>query len=84
VAIDHIPVTTLTDVSARIATLRSLDADTVTITLIPKEHINIRPDTNVPQIHFDQMNVMAHQHSAARNNTPSWSDPHNPHLSMME
>eukprot|EP00555_Chaetoceros_dichaeta_P015347 CAMPEP_0198275924 /NCGR_PEP_ID=MMETSP1447-20131203/65035_1 /TAXON_ID=420782 /ORGANISM="Chaetoceros dichaeta, Strain CCMP1751" /LENGTH=347 /DNA_ID=CAMNT_0043970831 /DNA_START=737 /DNA_END=1776 /DNA_ORIENTATION=+ len=42
VAIDHIPVTTLTDVSTRIATLRSSGATTLTITLIPKEHINIR------------------------------------------
>jgi len=60
--------------------MRSSDATTITITitLIPKEHINICPDTNVPQIHFNQMNVMDHQHSAARNDTPAWSDPYNP------
>ena len=37
----------------------------------------LHPDTHVPQIHFDQLNVMAYQHHAAINNTAAWSDPHN-------
>jgi len=32
----------------------------------------------IPQINFDQMNVMSYQHHAAIKNTAPWSDPHNP------
>ena len=45
--------------------------------MVPPEHINSTPDTNIPQIHFDQMTIMAHQHHAAKHDTPPWSDPHN-------
>ena len=62
VAIIQIPVDNITDVSTRITALRSFGTATTTITLIPKKHINICPDINMPQIHFNQMNVMTHQH----------------------
>ena len=66
VAIDHVPINTIDDIKSSITSSRSSSAKHTTITFMPLEHVNIRPDTNIPQIHFDQLNVIAHQHSAAR------------------
>ena len=52
----------------------------MSFTMMPPEYINIKLDTNIPQINFDQMNDMAHQNNVAKNNKPVRSDPHNPLL----
>ena len=41
------------------------------------DHINIRHDTNVTQIHFDQLNVIPHQHNAVHIVRNAWIHPHN-------
>ena len=69
---------TLTAATQAISQARAQNKSSISIILIPPEHINLRPDNHVPQIHFDQLNVMAFQHHAAINNTAAWSDPHNP------
>ena len=33
-------------------------------------------DSTMPQISFDQMSMMAHQHKAAINKSLEWQDPH--------
>lgn len=46
--------------------------------LIPPEHISIHPDSTMPQIHLDQVNIMAYQDQVSINGTLAWSDPHQP------
>ena len=77
IAINDAPVDTIDNITTAIATARTSSTPSLRFTFIPVEHVNIRPDTNVPQINFDQMNIMAHQHHAARTDTPPWTDPHN-------
>lgn len=60
-----------------ITTARSTSTISIYILSSTFEHVMIRPDTNVPQINFDMMIRMAHQHHAARNDSPLWSDTHN-------
>ena len=50
------------------------------VTLIPLEYIDTNLDYYVPQINFEQLNVMAHQHYAANHNTVPWHNPYNPLL----
>ena len=49
----------------------------LTITFAPVEKVNEHPDSCVPQLHFDQMSVIAHQHMAAKHDGIPWKDPHN-------
>lgn len=65
------------DIHTDTTTARSITTKSVTFTSAPVEHVNIQPDTNVPQITIDMMNIMAHQHTTARNDSSPWSDPHN-------
>ena len=77
IALDDTPVTTIEDVTRHIAAARSSSAKSIVFTMVPPEHINSTSDTNIPQIHFDQMTIMAHQQHSAKHDTPPWSDPHN-------
>ena len=47
-------------------------------TVVPPKHVNIKPDTNIPHIYFDQINVMIHQCHADKYSTSLWYDPQNP------
>ena len=78
IAVNNTPIDSSHQVAAIIAKARAAKVPSVSFTVVPQEHIDVTPDTNIPQIHFDQLNVMAHQHHAAKHNTPAWSDPHNP------
>ena len=49
----------------------------VQIKICPVEKINTHVDSTMPQISFDQMSIMAHQHKSAINNSLEWQDPHN-------
>ena len=69
IALGGIPVEHIKDVHNTVSSGIKSTSKTLEFTFVPTEHVNIRPDDNVPQIHFDQMNVMAHQHQAARNDT---------------
>ena len=40
--------------------------------------INTHIDSTYPQISFDQMFIMLHQHNEASSNTAEYTDPHNP------
>ena len=77
IAIDGTPVDVLSNITSIIATATTDKQTSITFALVPQEYINTRPDNNVPQIHFDQMNIMAYQHNAAIHDTKSWHDPHN-------
>ena len=68
----------ISDSEQIIATARSDKRKSLSFILVTQEHINICLDSNIPQIYFNQLNIMAHQHHAARNNTASWLDPKNP------
>jgi len=69
IALDGTPVETITDITKIITYSRATTAKSIAFTIVPAEHVSIRPDTNIPQINFDQMNIMDHQHHAARNDT---------------
>ena len=71
IAIEDTPVETIADITTIIASSRASTTKSLRFTIIPVEHVNIRPDNNVPQINFDQMNIMSHQHHAARTYSPS-------------
>jgi len=55
---------------------RSLQHKSLRLALSPVEKINSNVDKTFPQITFDQMAIMAHQHAAAKHDTPHWHDPH--------
>jgi len=69
ITLNGTPVDTITDIAKIITSSRAITAKFIVLTIVPAEHIHIRLDTNVPQINFDQINIMAHQHHAARNDT---------------
>ena len=48
---------------------------TLTFIFQPKENVNFKKDTGIPQIHFDQMNVIGRQHHAARSHSEPWMNP---------
>ena len=50
----------------------------VSIDTSPVEKINTHIDSTSPQMSFDQMSIIAHQHKAATTNTIEWTDQHNP------
>ena len=77
IAVDGKPTDTILQVESMISDARKREDIAVTFTLATLERVNVRPDTNVPKIHFDQLNVMSYQHHAARTNTAPWKDPHN-------
>ena len=76
VAVDDVPVNTVDDVVKHVSSHREVKE--MIFTFIPQEHVTSTPDQSIPQIHFDQMNVMSYQHRAARTDTAPWSDPHRP------
>jgi len=76
IAIDNAPISSIHDIHEHIVKARSRNSKSVVVTLVPTERINSTPDFSIPQIHFDQMNIMAHQHHAAKHGTPPRSDPH--------
>ena len=57
------------DISSIILKAKEDKYPSVTFTLVPPEHLKIRPDDNMPQIHFEQLNAVTYQHSATINNT---------------
>ena len=50
---------------------------TISLEKHPFEKINTHIDSTSPQILFDHMSIMAHQHNAESSNTAEWTDPHN-------
>ena len=67
----------LADVHDIIATARTHKSNAISVEFITKDFVNLHPGTNVPQIHLDQMNIMAYRHQAAINNIKSWENLHN-------
>ena len=45
------------------------------MTFIPQEITTSNDATGVPQIHFDQLVIISHQHNAARQNSTPWTKP---------
>ena len=78
VAISESPINRITGITTSFIHAQKEQTPTLSFMIAPPEHMNIKPDTNILQIYFDQMNVMTHQHCAAKHNTLAWSDPHNP------
>mmetsp|Transcript_21547 Transcript_21547/g.25679 ORF Transcript_21547/g.25679 Transcript_21547/m.25679 type:complete len:144 (+) Transcript_21547:643-1074(+) len=69
ITVNDISSSSIDNVLSSIAAARLRNDESVSFTLVTPERVNIHPGTNVPQIHFDQLNVMAFQHNAARNDT---------------
>jgi len=76
IAVDDSPITTIDDITKA----RSSSSKSYIFTMVPPEHVNSTPDSNIPQIHFNNITIIAHQHHAAEHDTPSCSDPHSPPL----
>eukprot|EP00555_Chaetoceros_dichaeta_P004056 CAMPEP_0198252752 /NCGR_PEP_ID=MMETSP1447-20131203/3232_1 /TAXON_ID=420782 /ORGANISM="Chaetoceros dichaeta, Strain CCMP1751" /LENGTH=139 /DNA_ID=CAMNT_0043938127 /DNA_START=168 /DNA_END=584 /DNA_ORIENTATION=- len=66
IAVNDIHIDTLDEITSAIAAARLRRDDSVSFTLATPEQVTIRPNNNIPQIHFDQLNVMSHQHNPAR------------------
>ena len=69
IAVNGAPIDSSQQIMDIITKARTAKDPSLSFTVIPKEHIEVTPDTNIPQIHFDQLNVTAHQHHAAKHNT---------------
>ena len=76
IAVDDNPVHNNDELMQCILNARKLGLKQVSLTFIPREKVSIHPDTCIPQLQFDQVDIMSYQHHAARNNTAPWSDPH--------
>lgn len=69
----------INNVHASISKAKLSDSKSIRYTSVPNEYVDVRSDTSVTYIQFDQMNVIAHQYYAATHDTPAWSDSHNAH-----
>ena len=49
---------------------------TFLFTVVPQGHVNVKLGSHISQVHFDQMNVMAHMHYTENHNIPAWFDSH--------
>ena len=58
--VNDVPVSTISEVEKIINKMRQHNKNTVTITFGTIEKVPIHPSYGVPQIHFDQLNVIAH------------------------
>ena len=74
-ALDDIVPNSINDITDYIDTCRTKKQQQITITFIPMESTTSNAATGVPQVNFDQLVIMSHQHTAARNNTEPWSKP---------
>ena len=54
---------------------RDAGGTSVTLYLVPQKRITSNPPTGVPQLHVDQLVIIAHQHDATRKNSAPWSIP---------
>ena len=65
--------TTIDSFKDYIAKKRELKTPSIFIHLIPQKPMPQHPVSGIPQLHFDQLVIMAHQHHAARTNSEPWS-----------
>ena len=74
---NYTPINSLAEIAAIIQMTKLAKTLDVTFIVIPEEHVNVKSDSNILQIYFEQMNVMAHQPHADNHVTPDCSSHRN-------
>ena len=75
IAINDTPVDSLTDMQCLISEAKHRGEKHMTSQAIPVARINLKPDSGIPQILFDQMHVIATQYHAEKFDLEPWMEP---------